>query len=252
MLPTGETMVIVIPAYNEAERLDRAPFDAYLRADSARQLLFVNDGSTDATASMLDAMVAEHPGQVRVIHLARNGGKGEAVRHGLLAAHEAGHAVAVFLDADLAAPLATADLLVEELRTVPSLTLVIGSRVKLLGWAIERSERRHYLGRVFATFASLALALPVYDTQCGAKAVRCGAVRELLAVPFSSRWLFDVELIARVRDRYGVAAIREMPLPEWRDPGGSKVRLRDFLMAPLELWRIRRRYPPHGGAAASE
>lgn len=239
-----ESMVVVIPAFNEAGRLDRGAFDTYITADPARQLLFVNDGSTDDTGAMLNAMAAAHPAQVRVLHLAQNGGKGEAVRQGLLAAHDAGCQLAVFLDADLAAPLSTADLLADDLRGNPSLVLAIGSRVKLLGWAIERSERRHYLGRVFATFASLALALPIYDTQCGAKALRCAALPVLLAEPFSSRWLFDVELIARVRDRFGATAMREIPLPEWRDPGGSKVRLRDFITAPLALWRIRRMYPP--------
>ena len=63
-----------------------------------------------------------------------------------------------------------------------------------------------------------------------------------LATPFLSRWLFDVELIARLRD--AGAAMREMPLPVWEDPGGSSLRVRDFLGAPAELWRIRRRYPP--------
>jgi len=130
---------------------------------------------------------------------------------------------------------------------MPAVSMVLGSRVKLLGWRIRRSEKRHYLGRVFATFASMALDLPVYDTQCGAKAMRASpALAAALEAPFLSRWLFDVELIARLRDALGVDALRELPLPRWEDPGGSSVGLKDFVRAPLELWRIRRRYPPRG------
>src|SRR5690606_40316561 len=109
---------------------------------------------------------------------------------------------------------------------------------------IRRSELRHYLGRVFATAASVTLGLAVYDTQCGAKVLRGGEVaRSALAEPFLSRWLFDVELIARLRDAAGVQALREEPIPEWADASGSSLRLRDFLKAPWELGRIWGRYP---------
>lgn len=239
---------VVIPAYNEADRLHTEPFVAFTHAHPTADLLFVNDGSTDATATRLNALAATVPTRIRVLHLARNGGKGEAVRQGLCAAADAGYGTAIYLDADLAAPLETAALLTDALAVHPEVVLLIGSRIKLLGWPIERSARRHYLGRLFATFASLTLSLPVYDTQCGAKAVRLGVLAPVLAEPFLSRWLFDVELIARVRDQLGAGAMRELPLPEWRDTGGSKVRLSDFLRAPLELWRIRRRYPPRAAA----
>jgi hypothetical protein len=92
--------------------------------------------------------------------------------------------------------------------------------------------------------------LPVYDTQCGAKALRLDAgTMSTLAEPFLSRWLFDVELIARFRDALGTSTIREVPLPTWIDNGGSSLRLRDYLRAPWELWKIRRRYPPRRATA---
>lgn len=236
-------LALVIPAWNEARRLRDDAFLEFVARQDLVDLRFMNDGSTDATRDRLDELARRVPNRIAVEHLAPNRGKGEAVRLGLRGAFAAGYPLAGYLDADLAAPLDTALLLREALLADERLALALGSRVKLLGWRIHRSERRHYLGRVFATFASLALDLPVYDTQCGAKALRAGAAAErALAEPFLSRWLFDVELIARLRDAEGL--MREVPLPIWEDPGGSSVRGRDFVRAPLELWRIRRRHPP--------
>jgi len=240
----SERTVIVIPCFNEAQRLDRDAFHGFLQGAGTTDLCFVDDGSTDATPAMLDALVALAPERVRVLRQLQNAGKGEAVRRGLHWAAGEGYAMAAYLDADLAAPLDAALGLFDVLSERPTLAMAIGSRVKLLGWRITRSERRHYLGRVFATFASITLGLPIYDTQCGAKSIRL--VPEVVAQlqdPFMSRWLFDVELIARLRDAVGAERLREVPLVVWEDPGGSSLRWTDFLKAPLELWRIRRRYP---------
>jgi len=240
-------MALVIPAWNEAKRLDDAAFLAFVSGQDVIDLHFVDDGSRDDTPTRLAALAASAPGRIRVQRLAVNRGKAEAVRTGLAAAIADGYSLVGYLDADLAAPLDTAMLLRNVLIEMPAVSMVLGSRVKLLGWRIRRSEKRHYLGRIFATFASMALALPVYDTQCGAKAMRASpALAAALEAPFLSRWLFDVELIARLRDALGVDALRELPLPRWEDPGGSSVGLSDFVRAPLELWRIHRRYPPRG------
>jgi glycosyltransferase involved in cell wall biosynthesis len=237
-------MAVVIPAWNEAGRLQDSAFSEFLSTQAAVDLRFVDDGSTDETPARLAAIAAQHPGRIRVLTLPRNMGKAEAVRLGLKAAMVDGYPLIGYLDADLAAPLDAMSRLRTALVEAPRLELVLGSRVKLLGWSIRRSERRHYLGRVFATFASLALGLPVYDTQCGAKAMRASpAVENALATPFLSRWLFDVELIARLRDAAGADTLREVPLARWEDPGGSSVGAMAFVRAPLELWRIWRRYP---------
>jgi dolichyl-phosphate beta-glucosyltransferase len=122
--------------------------------------------------------------------------------------------------------------------------------VMLMGRDIRRKASRHYLGRVFATAASHALALPVYDTQCGAKILRVNAATaSLFAAPFRSPWVFDVELIARYL-RLPVAAgeparrdrLYELVLPAWHDRPGSKLRWLDFVHALVDVayvWRER-------------
>jgi hypothetical protein len=126
----------------------------------------------------------------------------------------------------------------------------MGSRVKLLGRAIERRMSRHYPGRVFATLASIVLRLGVYDTQCGAKLFRkSDEVARLFTEPFLSSWIFDVEIVARLsqqRRNSSLAdvdhAIVELPLRSWRDIPGSRVSAHDFPQAVWELARIYWRY----------
>lgn len=238
-------VAVVIPAYNEAARLDDAPFLAFLARDDRAMLVFVNDGSTDLTSIRLESLRAAAPaGRVDVVTLVANGGKAEAVRAGLRHAMATGAGLVGFADADLSAPLDEMTALRVELERHPEAWAAIGSRVKLLGRTIERSELRHYLGRVFATCASITLGLPVYDTQCGLKLFRnVPAIAAAVERPFISRWIFDVELIARIATQAGADAatrIREVPLEEWRERGSSRLGPGDFLRAPLELLRIRR------------
>ena len=132
----------------------------------------------------------------------------------------------------------------------PELQVIIGSRVKLLGRRIERRPTRHYVGRVFATVVSTMLNLAVYDTQCGAKLFRASpSMYAAFREPFTSRWIFDVELLARlIQSRRGKDLpqakdmIYEFPLTEWRDVPGSKLVYGDFVRAAGDLWKIHNRY----------
>jgi glycosyltransferase involved in cell wall biosynthesis len=210
-------------------------------------ILFVDDGSTDATREILEKLAARHPERIRVLALEQNSGKAEAVRRGLVAAIGANRSTYVgYLDADLATPPAEMHRLIEIMRR-NNAQVLFGARVALLGHKIERSTARHYLGRVFATLASMALRLATYDTQCGAKLFRVTpTLADALRERFLSRWAFDIELLGRLlagsesTPPIATAAVWEEPLRAWRDVKGSKLDPMQMTKALLDLVRIER------------
>jgi dolichyl-phosphate beta-glucosyltransferase len=235
---------IVVPCYNEAKRLDVPAFDRFLAATEDVGFVFVNDGSTDGTLAVLRGIAARWPRRIDVIDQQPNAGKAEAVRVGMLDAFSSGAKYAGYFDADLATPLDAIEQFIETLDRNPNIDIVIGARLLLLGRHIERDAKRHYLGRAFATAASVVLDLPVYDTQCGAKVFRTNDVnRDLFGAPFGSRWIFDVEIFARYLNGPGTReALYELPLNRWTDVGDSKVKSSDFLRAIAEMASIYRTY----------
>lgn len=243
-------ITLVVPFYNEADRFDANAFDRALKDVPGLEFIFVDDGSTDSSPALLRAFENEHPGRVRVLSESPNRGKSQAVRTGILEAFAGDAAYCGFWDADLATPLEEIPRFLDVLDANPGLDLVIGSRVKLLGRSIERDPWRHYLGRVAATVASVVLQLPVYDTQCGAKVFRNTPMNQgLFREPLTSGWVFDVEIIARLiraRRDAGLSsaefAIYELPLRQWHDVAGSKIRIRDYARALVEVLRIWRRH----------
>jgi glycosyltransferase involved in cell wall biosynthesis len=241
--------VVVVPCYNEAQRLPLSSFDAFLRETSGVSLLFVDDGSDDETLEVLRGLERATPERVSVLALSENAGKANAVRTGMLRAFELEPTYVGYWDADLATPLSAIPEFRSLLEARPGVEMVLGARVVLLGRNIERRALRHYLGRMAATAISLVLGLRVYDTQCGAKLFRASAqVRRLFEDPFVARWIFDVEILARlVRGQGGrggaaASAICEHPLMCWNDVAGSKLHLLDYPRAALDLVRIYCRY----------
>lgn len=233
-------MQLVVPCFNEATRLTVRPWLQFVAANPDVTLVFVNDGSTDATADVLRELASGGGARISVLTLAANGGKARAVQHGIMAALVADPDVVGYWDADLSTPLDECHALLDVLERQPQVDIVMGSRIQLLGRRIERRAVRHYSGRVFATAASLTLGIPVYDTQCGAKLFRVTSrVREIFATPFTSPWVMDVELLARYLAFTGRAEagirICEVPLHTWIDVPGSKLSVGASLRA---LWAL--------------
>lgn len=227
-------VLIIVPCYNEEKRLPTEVFADFMRRHEKITFLFVNDGSTDDTGSVLQKLCADCA-NAQMLELPENCGKAEAVRRGIL--HAAGSKARFigFCDADGATPL---EEFIDMLSLSRESTLMIsGCRFLRLGGRIKRSPLRHFIGRIFATAASMYLDLPVYDTQCGAKLYASETVAAVFDKPFVTRWFFDVEILDRLLQIYGKERIIrdcfEYPLHCWEDKSGSKIRfgavLRDFI-----------------------
>jgi len=236
----------VIPCYNEENRLPVAELQAFSQERPWLRFILVDDGSQDGTRDVLFQVARQSQGRIETLILEKNVGKAEAVRLGSLHAFSGPHWAVGFWDADLATPLADIESFTRHLKEAPEVDCVIGSRVQLLGRNIQRNVRRHYFGRIAATAASSVLGLSVYDTQCGAKLFRANQrIQGIFADPFITRWIFDVELLARwkaalLRDGLHDPAkhIVEVPLQRWSDVADSRLTATDIASAPLELAKI--------------
>jgi glycosyltransferase involved in cell wall biosynthesis len=240
------SITIVVPCYNEAGRWSHEYWQEVLALPGIRWL-FVDDGSTDGTGELLEALASG--GDTAVLRLHPNGGKAEAVRKGMLAAlsDSARDIEAVgYMDADGAFNASD----------VRDMTAVFGdrvsrggryeavwsSRVALAGRNIRRSMSRHYIGRIVATVVSLGQDEIPYDTQSGLKlfAPR-DALRACLAKPFRTRWLFELELLTRWQSEAGSEMrIWEEPLNYWHDVPGSKIRGREAVRVVGEIVIVKR------------
>lgn len=232
--------LVVVPCYNEEKRIDLSKFQRFCETTDVFDFLFVNDGSKDGTLTLLEKGCSQSK-RLNFLNLEQNVGKAEAVREGVKQSLEGDFNFIGYLDADLATPLCQLHLFEKAFDN--GFKVIIGSRINRLGANIERKWQRHYLGRLFATIASLVLRFPVYDTQCGAKFFEKDVCRLFSGERFISKWIFDIELFLRLRSNNLIAKdFLELPLTKWKDIDGSRLRLRDFLRAPLELIFLARKY----------
>lgn len=112
----------------------------------------------------------------------------------------------------------------------------------MMGSQIETYWLRYYIGRLFATIVSSFLRLPYYDTQCGAKLIRAELCRQIFKDKFLSKWIFDVELIARTIMVLGYESSKvsfiEVPLEKLQNNGGSKLSYFSMFTSLRDLFRI--------------
>jgi dolichyl-phosphate beta-glucosyltransferase len=231
----GSGLSIVVPAYNEARRL---PATLPRIVEYARRLaepveiIVVDDGSTDGTADAAAAVARVHD-VVTVLRSDRNRGKGAAVRRGMLAARN-GHVL--FTDVDLSTPMEEAAKL-RAPRTGGADVAIGSRRLAESDVQIHQPWLRDLAGRTFSGIVSLLLLPGVRDSQCGFKAFRRAAAREIFGVQRLEGFGFDAEVLWLARRRgYRVA---EVPIV-WRDDRRSNVRLvRDSGGMLLDLARVR-------------
>ncbi|MFL6584064.1 MAG: dolichyl-phosphate beta-glucosyltransferase [Chthoniobacterales bacterium] len=229
---------LVIPAFNEANRIGDtlAEVLAYLRRESPEsELIVVNDGSTDATAGVIEgALAAADPIATQLITHSPNRGKGAAVRDGMLAASRP---IGLFSDADLSTPITETPKLIEPIAR-GDIDVAFGSRAlnrKLIG--NRQPWRREQGGRVFNLLVRLSTGLPFWDTQCGFKAFRLEVSRNIFTQSQVAGFGFDVELLFLAR-RAGLR-MREIPV-RWNHCEGSKVHfLRDSVAMLREVISLR-------------
>lgn len=211
---------IVIPAYNEEQRLGLTVEEAvrYMRArNTPFELIVVDDGSTDRTSALVDGL-ADRFAEVRLIRLAANGGKGLAVRTGVVNAR--GRMV-LFMDADGATPIAEIERL--EAAIAGGAHLAIGSRaVQTEQVRVQAKLYRHLMGRTFHWFVRTLAVRGIKDTQCGFKLFRGNVAHTIFSRMRMAGFSFDVEVLLMAQRRGFI--IEEVPV-NWTHRDGSKVNL---------------------------
>lgn len=232
------SLSIVVPAYNEGSRLRKSlrSMVTYLNEFHPQsELIVVDDGSTDNTASVAREELA-HSRDLRtsVISYQSNLGKGRAVRLGLLASRGE---IVLFTDADLSTPITEAPKLIEPILR-GECDLTFGSRALDRGLiGIHQPWRREQGGRLFNLAVRLATGLPFWDTQCGFKAFHMSSCRPIIEGATIDRFGFDVELLY-VAYRAGLR-LKEIPV-RWNHEEGSKVNVAsDSIKMLSEVGRIR-------------
>jgi dolichyl-phosphate beta-glucosyltransferase len=211
---------VVVPAYNEERRLPPTLIDMIDFLDSrgdSYEVIVVDDGSSDLTADVARKFERVRS-QVRLIQLARNSGKGHAVRVGVLNSRGAR---ILFADADGATPIKELTRLTTALDE--GADVAVGSRAKASkDTKVRTSFHRKFLGRIFNGCVNAFILPGIADTQCGFKIFTRDAAQFLFRHQRSDGFSFDVELLFIAR-RVGFT-IQEVPV-NWRNIPGSKVSL---------------------------
>lgn len=232
---------VVIPCYNEEDRLQTDSFAHFLNNNSGYQLCFVNDGSKDDTLGVLNRFKEKYD-DIIVYDCAQNGGKAEAVRQGMLhLLKDPSLDFIGFLDADLSTNFADFEDLVSTLSS-SSFKLVAGSRIQRVGASILRESSRGIISKTVNFIIRKILGMEFQDTQCGAKVMTRDIVEDMFSKPFLTQWIFDVEIFLRMKNHFGAEEaerlICEQPLQRWVHEDGSKLSMKDSFKILGQLFTI--------------
>ncbi|KAB8155634.1 response regulator [Kordia sp. TARA_039_SRF] len=233
---------VVIPCYNEAERLLSTEFIEFIDRNSGYHLCFVNDGSKDNTLEVLQNLQKGRENYITVYDCKKNGGKAEAVRLGML--HMAARTdldYIGFLDADLSTDLADFDDLVSTIEN-SDFKIVSGSRISRMGANITKESARKVISMTINLIIRTILSMNFKDTQCGAKIFHKDVIPISFDKKFITKWLFDVEIFMRMRLHFGLERAKSMmcekPLKRWIHADGSKLSMKDSIKIIGQLGQI--------------
>jgi glycosyltransferase involved in cell wall biosynthesis len=226
---------IVIPAYNESERIPatlRSVVDCIRAHGWDAEVVVVNDGSLDNTAEVVKEFARTAP-EIRFLENPANRGKGYTVRHGVL--HAMGDIV-MFTDADLSSPIEEAEGLFAAI--AQGADIAIGSRWLATSRQTHRQPLyRQLFGRCFNLLTRMVMNLPFADTQCGFKAFTRTAAQTVFQLQTIERWGFDPEILFIALKRG--YQIREIPV-SWAHDARTRISyLRDGLQMLKELAIVR-------------
>lgn len=238
----------IVPCYNEEKRLPKAQFLDFIANNEEVLICFVNDGSKDNTLGVLRDVHLESDGKAIFHHLSENGGKAEAVRKGMNFIYKAYPEIQYigFMDADLATKPEEWLEMAKKLKQTPRYGAIVGSRISRLGADIERDDNRSIMSKIVKTFIRIIVKAPFQDTQCGAKVFHKSLIPSLFTKKFSTPWLFDVEILLRLQEKFGQKALKkgvlEFPLQEWTEVGESKFQLKHSIKIPFQLLDLYSKY----------
>jgi CheY-like chemotaxis protein len=233
---------VVIPCYNEEERLLSKEFTDYINKNSGYHLCFVNDGSKDKTLEVLKNLQKGREDFITVYDCEKNGGKAEAVRQGMrFMAKKEDLDYIGFLDADLSTDLADFDDLVKTIET-SEFKIVSGSRIARMGANITKESARKIISMTINLIIRKILKMDFKDTQCGAKIFSKDVIEIAFAEKFVTQWIFDVEIFKRMSQHFGLnqakAMLCEQPLKRWIHADGSKLSMKDSVKIVGQLGQI--------------
>ena len=237
---------VVIPCYNEEDRLLSKEFTDFVEKHSGYHLCFVNDGSKDNTLQVLTDLRRGREDYITVYDCEKNGGKAEAVRLGMLHMAEYTDLDYIgFLDADLSTDLTDFDDLVKTIET-SDFKIVSGSRISRMGANIAKESAREIISLTINYIIRKILRMNFKDTQCGAKIMDKEVIKIAFNEPFITKWLFDVEIFMRMKKHFGAekanAFICEQPLKRWVHADGSKLSMKDSAKIVFQLGHIAAHY----------
>jgi CheY-like chemotaxis protein len=233
---------VVIPCYDEENRLLSKEFTDFIDKNSGYHLCFVNDGSKDNTLDVLKNLKKGREDFISIYNCVKNGGKAEAVRLGMLHMAKMDDLDYIgFLDADLSTDLADFDDLVSTIQN-SKYKIVSGSRMSRMGADISKESARKLISLTINFIIRKILAMNFNDTQCGAKIFHKDIIQIAFSEKFITKWLFDVEIFLRVRKHFKLPKtleiICEKPLKRWIHMDGSKLTMNDSMKIIFQLGKI--------------